>query len=304
MSQAMGCAAASRHPERLRVRGGAAGRVRERAAVWRPGHLDAVLRREALRRQPVEAAAVEPDRPHAAAEPVADECEELPVRRHERLRLLPRAVGEVHDVPVGIHAVDVARDRRCSVGREDDQPAGARLGAATDGRRGRDSGRESLHCAGSVTARMRPRPPTFSAQAMRSPAMERPTGMPAAFATVVTALLWTSTARIESPTRNTIARSATEIEGLAPDASRKLPSGLPVWTSYRSRTSRPAARPRSATTLAESPIATGVELGSMLKMSAPVTALRISTGSLGDATGCPSAAAGAGAAAWAALSHW
>ena len=37
------------------------------------------------------------------------------------------------------------------------------------------------------------------------------------------------------------------------------------------------------------PPGTGVELGSMLKMSAPVTALRISTGSLGDATGCPEA---------------
>ena len=51
---------------------------------------------------------------------LAQERDRLSVRRDDWTGVLVRAVGEVDAVPVRVDPVDLARDGRCAVGREDD----------------------------------------------------------------------------------------------------------------------------------------------------------------------------------------
>src|ERR1700747_1258528 len=105
---------------------------------------------------------------------------------------------------------------------------------------------------------MRPRPPTFTAHATRLPATERPIGVDDAFATACTLPVLRSAARIERPTRNTIAEAPTARDGDACAGGTTDPDESPVWTSYQSRARPSAERLSSARTLPDSAIASGV----------------------------------------------
>jgi hypothetical protein len=137
---------------------------------------------------------------------------------------------------------------------------------------------------------MRPRPATFSAHASLVPSSERPIGVDAASANVVTWCVATLAARIERPTRKMISWSLAVSSGLVADGTGTEPLGLPVAASYHVSCIPAFVVSSRASTSGASASASGVPFGTTLAISVPLRASRTSTGTFGEARGCPSLA--------------